>query len=185
LSKIGVGTHLDLRPPSILVSLTVGARTTVAVEAAGIFAISLLSSRQEAIARRFAAAGGDHFAGLTAVFGDHSVPIVPDALAHVECRLAEQLPFGEYVIVIGQVTKTCQRDGEPLPFGEAASGTSSTVGTPLCPGPSEPPRTHQLANHRVLPRYTGYTVTERSSHATSVWRDTVSPIARVQCSGTE
>ncbi|MDR7303757.1 flavin reductase family protein [Haloactinomyces albus] len=109
-------TSVSLDPPLILISLTIGARTTDAVAATGSFAISILSARQDAIAMRFARRGEDHFAGLPLEYGDHHIPIVPGALAHVECEVQQEIPAGDHVLFLGRAIATCDRDGEPLVF---------------------------------------------------------------------
>lgn len=109
-------TSVSLDPPQILVSLTTGARTTDVVEKSGQFAVSILSARQDQIAMRFAKRGENHFAGLPLEYGEHRLPIVPGALAHVECQVEQQVPAGDHLVFIGRVTATCDREGEPLVF---------------------------------------------------------------------
>lgn len=109
-------TSVSLVPPLILVCLAAGARTTEAVVEEGLFAVSILSSRQEPIARRFAVPGEDHFAGLPPTYGIHEVPVVPDALAHLECAVERSLDAGDHVVVLGLVRRTCGRAGGPLVF---------------------------------------------------------------------
>ncbi len=110
-------TSVSLEPPMLLVCFTLGARTSDAVTESGRFSVSILAARQEPIARRFAARGDDHFAGLPLNFGNgHQVPIVPNALAHLECTLERQLTVGDHLIVLGAVVRTCEREGAPLAF---------------------------------------------------------------------
>lgn len=109
-------TSVSLEPPLVLVCLGCDSHTAAAVTRAGTFAISVLSTRQRKIALRFAEQGGDHFAGLPLRFGDHEVPVVPDALAHLECEIERQITAGDHLVVIGLVTRVCDRDGEPLAF---------------------------------------------------------------------
>lgn len=109
-------TSVSLDPPLLLVCFTNGARTATAVTTSGRFAVSILASRQEAIARRFASRGDDHFAGLPLTYGEHQIPVVPDALAHLECTVHEEFTAGDHVVVIGAVERTCDRDGHPLAF---------------------------------------------------------------------
>jgi flavin reductase (DIM6/NTAB) family NADH-FMN oxidoreductase RutF len=109
-------TSVSLTPPLLLVCLTTGARTTDAVVNAGRFAVNILSARQEEIALRFARRGADHFEGLELTYGDHAVPVVPDALAHLECAVERHFDAGDHLVVIGQVDRVCDREGEPLAF---------------------------------------------------------------------
>jgi flavin reductase (DIM6/NTAB) family NADH-FMN oxidoreductase RutF len=109
-------TSVSLRPPLLLVCLTAGARSTDAVRQAGRFVVNILSARQEELARRFARPGADHFAGLRVTHGSHQVPVIPDALAHLECDTHQRVTAGDHLIVIGEVVAVCERDGAPLGF---------------------------------------------------------------------
>ena len=109
-------TSVSLEPPLLLVSLTTGARSTDAVTGSGRFAVSVLSARQDGIALRFARRGENHFDGLPLTYEDHTVPVVPGALAHLDCTVEEHLTAGDHEIVIGRVDGTCDRDGRPLAF---------------------------------------------------------------------
>ncbi|WP_131739319.1 flavin reductase family protein [Actinomadura roseirufa] len=109
-------TSVSLDPPLILVCFGSRARTAVAVAESGRFAVSILAARQEPIALRFAGRGEDHFAGLPLSYGEHDVPVVPDALAHLECEVDRQVVAGDHVVVFGAVRRTCDREGVPLAF---------------------------------------------------------------------
>jgi len=109
-------TSVSLEPPLLLVCLTTGARTTEAVTTAGKFTVNILSARQEHLAMRFAKRGADHFAGLAIVHGRHEVPIIPDAFAHLECRVERSFEAGDHIVVIGEVLDVWEREGEPLGF---------------------------------------------------------------------
>lgn len=109
-------TSVSLDPPLLLVCFTRSARTAAAIADSGRFAVSVLSARQETIARRFAAPTDDHFAELPADYGVHRVPVVPDALAHLECTVHRSLPAGDHTVVLGLVRRICDRDGQALAF---------------------------------------------------------------------
>ena len=109
-------TSVSLDPPLLLVCFNHGARTAGAVVASGRFVVNILSRRQQAIALRFAARGEDHFAGLDLEYAAHRVPVVPRALAHLECDLERVVDAGDHTIVLGAVIDACTRDGEPLGF---------------------------------------------------------------------
>lgn len=109
-------TSVSLDPPLLLVSLTLGARTTGSVRASGRFAVSILSARQEKIAVRFARRGEEHFAGLPLEVGELGLPVVPDALAQLECVVEQEVAAGDHVVVIGRVLRAADRDGHALGF---------------------------------------------------------------------
>ena len=109
-------TSVSLEPPQLLVCFTIGARTADSAIESGRFAVSILAARQEPLARRFAGRGEDHFAGLQLTYGEHDVPVVPDAMAHLECIVDQYVPAGDHLIVVGGVHRSCVRDGQPLAF---------------------------------------------------------------------
>lgn len=109
-------TSVSLEPPLLLVCFTHGARSVDAVSAAGRFVVNILSTRQREVALRFARRGEDHFAGLEPEYGEHTVPVIPNALAHLECDVSRTIEAGDHVIVLGAVVDVCVRDGDPLGF---------------------------------------------------------------------
>lgn len=121
-------TSVSLDPPVLLVCLTESARSTAAVLAAGRFAVSVLSAGQRSVALRFAARGADHFAGLPLVYGDHTVPVVPEALAHLECSISDSRHVGDHVVIFGEVGRVCYREGTPLAFHAGRFGSFTDHG---------------------------------------------------------
>ena len=109
-------TSVSLDPPLLLVCFNHGARTAEAAVASGRFVVNILSKRQHAIALRFAARGEDHFAGLDLEYAGHRVPVVPGALAHLDCEVERVVEAGDHAIVFGAVLGASTRDGEPLGF---------------------------------------------------------------------
>lgn len=126
-------TSVSLDPPLILVSLMSGARTTDAVERSGQFAVSILSERQEEIALRFSRRAENHFHGLTLEYGRHALPVVPGALAHVECSVTHTLPAGDHAVFLGAVRETCDRNGSPLGFHGGRFGVFVGHGDSVAP----------------------------------------------------
>lgn len=109
-------TSVSLDPPLLLVCFNHGARSAEAVTAAGRFAVNILSSRQQPIAMRFARRGEDHFAGLGLEYDGHRVPVVPSALAHLDCDVERVVEAGDHTIVFGRVVDVCSREGDALGF---------------------------------------------------------------------
>jgi flavin reductase (DIM6/NTAB) family NADH-FMN oxidoreductase RutF len=109
-------TSVSLNPALLLVCMTTGARTTDAVINTGSFAVNILGVRQREIALRFARRGADHFEGLPLRYGQHGIPIVPAALAHLECSVERHFQAGDHVVVIGHVRQVSDRPGAPLAF---------------------------------------------------------------------
>ncbi|GAB7006457.1 hypothetical protein JCM18899A_39300 [Nocardioides sp. AN3] len=109
-------TSVSLDPPLLLVCFNHGARTAEAVVERGRFVVNVLARRQQEIALRFAARGEDHFAGLHLEYGEHSLPVVPNALAHLDCAVDRVVEAGDHTVVLGAVSATCSSPGEPLAF---------------------------------------------------------------------
>ncbi|MEV4184088.1 flavin reductase family protein [Streptosporangium canum] len=109
-------TSVSLDPPLLLVCFNHGARSASAVAASSRFVVNILSRRQQAIALRFAQRGEDHFAGLGLEYGGHRVPVIPQALAHLECDVERTVEAGDHMIVFGAVLNVCARAGDPLGF---------------------------------------------------------------------
>lgn len=109
-------TSVSLDPPLLLVCFNHGARSAEAVVASGRFVVNILSRRQESIAMRFAQRGEDHFAGLGLEYAGHRVPVVPQALAHLECDVERTVEAGDHTIVFGAVVEACSREGDALGF---------------------------------------------------------------------
>ena len=115
---------LSLEPP--LVSVAVDARSPLvaAVRGSGRYAVSVLASHQEPIARRFAARGAGRalglFTGAPMRTGTTGTPLLEDCLAWFDCRLHSVLPGGDHALLVGRVTA-------------AGSSTSTGSGSPTRP----------------------------------------------------
>lgn len=108
-------SSLSLDPPLILVCLDKRADCYDAFAAATQFAVSFLTAQQVEIGMRFATKGIDKFAGLRTVPGAvTNLPLIPDALVHLECDTYRQVDGGDHTIFIGKVLRAQIHQGEPL-----------------------------------------------------------------------
>ncbi|MGW0246636.1 flavin reductase family protein [Nocardia goodfellowii] len=108
-------------PPIVLISLTHSGRTTDAVDISGRFAVSILSARQEALARRRHPRGA-RFEGVPYALGSSGLPLIQDSLAQLKCRVHYARDIGDHRVVYGELTDTRWRDGGLVflsgPFGD-------------------------------------------------------------------
>ena len=89
----------------------------------GRFGVNVLARRHERFARRAAAPGADRFAGIDWEPGRTGVPLVADALATLECEIADVHPAGDHWIIIGRVDELSMAGREdPLIFFAGAFG---------------------------------------------------------------
>lgn len=115
-------SSISLDPAVLMVSLTHGARTTETIEAAGRFTVSVLSSRQEAVARHFATRGGSRYENIEYDLGEFGMPLIKDALVQAECRVRDTTVHGDHTVVFGQVANLRSRNGTGLLFNAGRFG---------------------------------------------------------------
>jgi flavin reductase (DIM6/NTAB) family NADH-FMN oxidoreductase RutF len=80
------------------------------------FAVNVLASHQEALARRFADEHEDRFEGIGYHLSPDGLILLDGALAHIECERFAEYPGGDHTIVLGRVTGGTTADGRPLLF---------------------------------------------------------------------
>lgn len=94
-------------PPSILVCVGQRAGAHDVIASRGAFSVNLLASDQDDVADRFAGrhgiSGEDRFAGLPWTTLTTGAPVLPGALATLDCRLTDQHRFTTHTIFIGRV----------------------------------------------------------------------------------
>jgi 3-hydroxy-9,10-secoandrosta-1,3,5(10)-triene-9,17-dione monooxygenase reductase component len=116
-------TALSLDPPLILVCPAETSRTWGAIERAGVFAVNVLATDQEHLARRFAASQADRFSGVRwAPHHATSAPHLEGALATIDCRLDSTQQVGDHHVAIGRVLDLTCNDGLPLLFYRGTYG---------------------------------------------------------------
>ncbi|MGK5683440.1 flavin reductase [Actinoplanes sp. URMC 104] len=106
---------LSLDPPMLLACLNTASRTQEAVRRSGLFAVNILGEQQGELAERFARPG-DRFAGLRTDPGRTGVPLLPGALATVECRVAETVSAGTHRVFLAEVVHAEAAGGSPLAY---------------------------------------------------------------------
>jgi flavin reductase ActVB len=106
---------VSLDPPLVLVSIDNRSEAHDGF-AAGAFAVSVLAEGQEEVSRRFAVSGANKFVSGECVASASGLLLVPDALAHLECRVIASVPAGDHTIYVGQVEDARVRDGRPLVY---------------------------------------------------------------------
>ena len=102
---------VSLDPPLVLWSLSRSAHSFKAYLAADHFAVNVLREGQEHLSERFARSLGDKWAGIDYETWETGCPILPNALAIFECRMAHAYQGGDHVIFVGEVLRF---DHDPL-----------------------------------------------------------------------
>jgi flavin reductase (DIM6/NTAB) family NADH-FMN oxidoreductase RutF len=112
-------TSVSLDPPLLLVCFARTSLTLAAVQSHGAFAVNVLGERHSALSAAFARRGsGEAWDGIEPATGSTGSPLLPGALAALDCNLERQLPGGDHVIVLGRVLEIAvgEDDHAPLVF---------------------------------------------------------------------
>jgi len=107
----------SLEPPLVLVCIGKAASLHGVLgsgNTASQFAVNLLNSKQEAVARRFAEEHPDRFEGVGFTRGITGAPILDDCLDVIECEVQSRHDAGDHTIVVGTVIGTATNEGSPL-----------------------------------------------------------------------
>ena len=107
---------VSVDPPLVLWSIANDSLSYDAFAAAEHFAVNVLAEHQREFSDRFAARGGDKFAGLDCTEGRYGSPILPEFAACFECRCEYRYPGGDHEIIVGRVLDFEDRKLDPLIF---------------------------------------------------------------------
>lgn len=106
---------LSFDPPMVMFALQQSADSYASIVSSKGFGVSLLKSEQSEIASLFARKGREKAERTSFTHGQVlHVPLIPGALAQVECLTAQILLSGDHAIVVGQVESAQISTGEPL-----------------------------------------------------------------------
>jgi flavin reductase (DIM6/NTAB) family NADH-FMN oxidoreductase RutF len=106
---------LSLTPPLILVSIDRKATIHDLLGESEVFGVNILAEHAETLSQHFARRVPDKFANVPYHLGELGVPLLEDALARLECRVATRYPGGDHSIFIGEViAASVQPHAQPL-----------------------------------------------------------------------
>jgi flavin reductase (DIM6/NTAB) family NADH-FMN oxidoreductase RutF len=112
-------TSVSLVPPLVLFCVDYSANLLPMFRSARHYGLSVLSEEQQALSNRFAQRGQDRFDGVAWVAGEHGVPLIPGALAHLECEVRQVIDAGDHAVFIGEVVGADVSPGRPLLYFES------------------------------------------------------------------
>jgi flavin reductase (DIM6/NTAB) family NADH-FMN oxidoreductase RutF/DNA-binding GntR family transcriptional regulator len=115
-------TSLSLDPPMMLACLNRSSSTSMAVSAAGAYAVNVLGQGHEHLAQQFAAPSRDKFAGVRVTEGVLGLPLLADALARIECTVVEEVHAATHTIFLGRVVDAKADEGSPLTYFRGGFG---------------------------------------------------------------
>jgi flavin reductase (DIM6/NTAB) family NADH-FMN oxidoreductase RutF len=109
-------TSVSLDPPLVLICLGHAVTIIDSFRAAQHFGINVLAEWQRDISERFARKGADRFNSLEWTPGRTGVPLLPGALASIECAVEQRVTSGDHDILIGRMVRAEVSEGEPLVY---------------------------------------------------------------------
>ena len=104
---------VSLDPPLVLACIDVRADAHDAFRVGGPLGVSVLGEDQEDVSRRFAWRGREKYAGLALEDGAAGAPLVPGAVAQLECTIVAAHPAGDHTIFVGEVRELRASPGRP------------------------------------------------------------------------
>jgi 3-hydroxy-9,10-secoandrosta-1,3,5(10)-triene-9,17-dione monooxygenase reductase component len=105
---------VSLKPPLVLVCIDHRSEANRGLRESGRFAVSVLSEDQADVSRRFALPGPEKLEGFAFAEGEHGLPLVPGAVAQLECRVRSFHDEGDHAVWVGEVSRSAARPGRPL-----------------------------------------------------------------------
>ncbi len=107
-------TSVSLDPPLVLVCVSHKSQSYPALLERGRFAVNFLRDDQQDLSKRFATSRLDKFDDVPHHMSPLGLPVLVNALAHVECVTVNQHVEGDHTVLIGRVDGYEVGAGEPL-----------------------------------------------------------------------
>ena len=105
---------VSLEPPLVLVCIDHRSDANRGLRESGEFAVSVLGERQEDVSRRFASPGATSSRVSPSSRARYGLPLVPGAIAHLECRVRSFHEEGDHAVWVGEVRGAAAHPGPPL-----------------------------------------------------------------------
>jgi len=114
-------SQVSLKPLLVMVSIAPPRYTHDLIKESGIFAINVLTPAQVDLGKRFGYKSGrkvDKFAGLEWAAAATGAPILPQAYAYLDCKVAHAYDAGDHTLFVGEVVdaKILHPQAQPLMF---------------------------------------------------------------------
>ncbi|MFF2808889.1 flavin reductase family protein [Streptomyces sp. NPDC058000] len=114
---------VSLAPPLLSFCVAVTSTSWPRMRTAARIAINVLGAHQRPVCERFAARGGDKFAGVDWFPSPAGAPVVRDSLGWLECTVEHEYPAGDHLIVVARVQELSgPHPGGPLLFFRSGYG---------------------------------------------------------------
>lgn len=109
-------SSVSLEPPMMLVCMNRTSTTGAALAEAGRFAINILGRHQAELAHRYATKDPDKFDAEHTIPGPYGQPLIPGAIATLECIVADEMVGGTHTVYLAEAASAVAAGGEPLAY---------------------------------------------------------------------
>lgn len=135
-------TQVSFQPLLLALSINPEHASYPLLVASGAFTVNVLRRGQFELARHFGTLSGrdmDKLAGCRWAPGPVGAPILLEAAAYLECRIAERHSAGDHELVVGQVTggRVLDPAAAPMTYAETGNLDGSAELFPSSFGPGE------------------------------------------------
>lgn len=113
-------SSVSLEPPMVLVCIEKSAGSHRAFGESTFFNVNILDESQQHFSDLFASHLPDKFAGVEYIENSSGLPLLKNALVHLECRLVYAHEGGDHTIFVGEVQAAAAGDGKPLIYFHGA-----------------------------------------------------------------
>jgi flavin reductase (DIM6/NTAB) family NADH-FMN oxidoreductase RutF len=109
-------SSVSVDPPLVLVCANRSSTTHSIIEEGGVFAVNILASHQQDISNIFASSKHEEtrLQRVSWSEGETGAPLIDEALASLECKVASAHREGSHTIYVGHVHAVHTTDAEPL-----------------------------------------------------------------------
>ncbi|GAB92012.1 flavin reductase family protein [Gordonia rhizosphera] len=125
-TTVSAFSSLSMDPPMVMVALDRKSNTLSAIQESGRFALNILGTRDEGVARQFATKGDDKFASVEWCKSSGSARL-RHAYGWVACTVRAVTDGGDHVIIAGEVLEAELVDAEPLTYHRRNFGTHAPL----------------------------------------------------------
>ena len=147
---------VSLNPPLVLVCIDNQSNTLPLFRASKIFAVNMLTDKQEDLSRGFATNSKEryeHFYHASYHVAATGAPIIDDVLAFVDARIVAEYPGGDHTIFLGQV-EAMGTEGRVTFVNDAGKEQSTLLDYDgITPAISLHPLTYYEGQYRHLARH--------------------------------
>ena len=107
-------SQCSFNPPALTIALGTMRSARLLIEASGAFIVNILPKNDSTLLKHFSRSSEEPFQGVKTKKGFDGIRVLNDALAYMECEVAQSMQSGDHVLYVGEIIggKTL-KGGEP------------------------------------------------------------------------